>query len=211
MQVRIKVLLVFLILSALLVGASCQPTAEQQQARQDTPKPVEIHPADYFPLVTDSYWHYQGIGMEYAAFNREVLFTRDSHAQIREENGGTVSTSIYLLEDDQVKRIYFEGETYFPQNLLTNLPAANDNTILLKAPLKVGNSWDNTADHRRIMATNARVSTPSGVFTDCLQVEIKQDTSTTYEYYKEGVGLAKREFVAGEDKIISTLEDYSLK
>ena len=210
MQIRVKVLLAFLILGILLVGLGCRPTADQQPG-QDTRQPVEMQPGDYFPLTADSYWRYQGIGMEYAAFNREVLFTRDSYAQVREENGGTVSTSIYLLEDGQVKRIYFEGETYFPQNLLTNLPAANDETVLLKAPLKVGNSWDNKEGHRRILATNTRVSTPSGIFTDCLQVEIKHDTSTTYEYYKKGVGLVKREFVAGENKIISTLEDYSVK
>lgn len=164
---------------------------------------------DFFPLTAGSTWQYQGEGNEYAPFSREVLFVDDNRAQVSEDNGGTVSASVFEFQEDQIIRTFFRGEEYDGNNLLDE--EANDDMVLLKAPLEVGTKWETSNGTREIVETDAIVNTLAGNFENCLRIEIATDYSVMYEYYKEGVGLIKREFLSEGMAVTSTLEEYSIK
>lgn len=60
------------------------------------------------------------------------------------------------------------------------------------------------------MDVKAAVNTPAGKFENCDKVKIAGKESTIYEYFGEGVGMVKREFVSGETRVTSTLEKYNI-
>jgi len=153
-------------------------------------------------------WQYQGEGNEYASFSREVLFAQDDRAQIREDNGGTVSAAVFEITDDAVIRIFFQGETYGETNFLGQRP--NENTVILKSPLEVGTKWEDPNGTREIVDVNAAVDTPAGKFEKCIKVKISVQDSTLYEYVKEGVGMVERKFISVDSRVTSVLEKYKI-
>ena len=173
------------------------------------PSPADEEPGDFFPLTQGSSWQYLGEGNEFASFNREVLYAEGNKSQIKDDNGGAVSTGVYRITADAVTQVYFEGEDYEPVNKL-NQPE-NRNIAILKAPIKAGNKWTAETSTREIIDVNATVNTPAGTFDDCVKVKITDTHSTMYEYYKKGIGLVKRDFVSGSDTVSSILANYSLK
>ncbi len=177
----------------------------------NSPLNQPVLPGDYFPLTTGSSWVYQGEGNEYAAFKREVLFNQDNLSQLTENNGGTIITAIFETTDNSITRIYFEPESYNPANLLENRFIINDNTIILKSPIKVGTAWGEANEKKEIIDITAKVDTPAQLFEDCIKIKITYPDSIIYEYYHRGIGLVKREFQSGNLRITSTLEKYEIK
>ena len=180
-----------------------EKTPEQIPAKEIVPV---IKPGDFFPVVVGSSWEYQGVGNEYASFNRKILFSNGNLAQVREDNGGTVSASVYKITPEEVTRIFFLAEAYTPTNYLNS--KSNENTVILKTPLQVGTKWTEPNGTREITDLNATVNTPAGDFTQCLKVKISNQDSTVYEYFKKGVGMVKREFINGDAKITSSLKKH---
>ncbi len=171
--------------------------------------PEQLSLQNFFPVSVGSTWKYLGEGNEYAAFVRKALFREGDRAQFSEDNGGTVSSSIFRVTDKEIVRVFLRGEEYDQKNLMKE--KANDATVILKAPLKAGTKWKNSGDSREIVATDAVVETQAGKFTDCIKVSIKTENSTMYEYFKAGVGMVKREFVSEGMTVTSTLEKYEIK
>ena len=106
-------------------------------------------------------------------------------------------------------RTFFRGEEYDGNNLLDE--EANDNLVLIKVPLEAGTKWETPNGTREIVETDAVVDTPAGEFEGCIKIEITTEHSVMYEYYKEGIGLVKREFLSEGMTVTSTLEEYSIK
>ncbi|MGI6004916.1 MAG: hypothetical protein ACOX88_05830 [Christensenellales bacterium] len=190
------------------VQPSAPPTATVPDA-EPSPSAGVLSPKNFFPLSQDSTWQYQGEGNEYATFSRKVVFAAADRAQVEEDNGGTVTAAVWKATDDEVVRTYFEGEAYDGANRLSALP--NDTLIILKAPLTTGTKWDTPQGTREIVSTDAVVDTPAGKFEDCIKVLNMSENATVYEYFKEGVGMVKREFSSEGTTITSTLEQYSVK
>lgn len=172
------------------------------------PEPNVQKPGDFFPLTKGSIWQYQGEGNEYASFIREIIFTSDNRAQMREDNGGTVSASVFERTENKIVLIYFQGEAYDGTNFLEQ--KSNENQIILKTPLEVGTKWEYRNGTREIVDINATVETPAGKFEKCIAVRITFPDSTLFEYYKEGVGMVKREFISGDSRVTSILEKYKI-
>ena len=185
------------------------PVADQPEQPSPAEEENELQPGDYFPLTIGSTWQYLGDGNEYASFSREVLYVESNESQIKEDNGGTVSTSVFQVTANAVTQVYFEGEGYDQGNML-NQPE-NRNIAILKAPIKPGTKWIAGNSTREIIDVNTSVNTPAGRFDDCVKVKITDNQSTLYEYYKKGIGLVKREFLFENDKVSSTLANYSIK
>jgi hypothetical protein len=164
---------------------------------------------DYFPLTGGSTWKYLGEGNEYASFVREVLYVDGDRAQVSEDNGGTVSASVFEFKEGEIVRTFFRGEEYDGDNLLDE--DANDDLVLIKAPLEAGIKWETSNGTREIVATDAVVDTPAGKFEGCKKVEITMEHSVMYEYYKEGIGLVKREFLSEGMTVTSVLEEYNIE
>lgn len=189
-----------IIFCSLLLAAGCTPSAEKQ-----------LQPKAFFPLTSGISWVYRGEGNEYAAFTREIAFSKDNLAQITENNSGTVITAIYRVTDECVARVFSETESYNPGNLLEAGFIPNDNTVILKSPLEAGISWGEPEEKREIIAVNTKVETPLGVFDDCIKIKTSYPQSTVYEYFSRGIGLVKREFVSGDYQVTSTLEKFTGK
>ncbi len=187
-----------IIVSLLLSGCALWKTA-----------PAAGKPADYFPSSPGNYWDYLGEGNEYASFLREVVRSAGRRSQFRENNGGTISASVYEITEDAVTRIHFQGETYEDVNLLNVKPT--DPIVILKAPLKVGTKWGPPDQTREIISITETIDTPSGQFTDCLAVKVTFPQSTIIEYYKKGVGMVKRRFESEGFIVTSTLQEYHVK
>ena len=226
----ISSLIIIVLMSVTLIGCSilqkqpAEPPAEQtappatppgNNGSETTGNPGENQEKPalklnvYFPLTKGSTWQYEGEGNEYATFNREVLFTKDNLAQLKEDNGGTVSASIYKMTDNTITRIFSQGEVYEAINLLERQP--NDNTIILKTPLAVGTKWGNNNEVREIVDLNSTTTTPAGRFEKCIKVKITSQNSTTYEYFKDGAGMVKREFISEGSQISSSLKTFNIK
>lgn len=186
-------------------------TPEKPPEVTPDPKPVPdvpaVKPGDYFPVVAGSTWEYEGEGMEFASFSREVLFTSENLAQFREDNGGTVSAAVFKITPEAVTRIFFLGEAYGEANYLNT--SSNESIIILKAPLQVGTKWTEPNGTREIVDLNATVSTPLGAYTQCIKVKISNEHSTLYEYFKKDVGMVKREFISGDTKVSSSLKKHT--
>ncbi|MGI6414021.1 MAG: hypothetical protein GX550_04450 [Syntrophomonadaceae bacterium] len=200
----------FLCLILFLV-AGC--STEQNQADNNNNKASEdpVNIEAYFPLTVGSTWIYQGEGNEYASFSREVLFAKNNLAQIKEDNGGTVIAMVFQVNDEDITRIYFEGEVYNPENLLeTNLPQ-NDNKTIIKAPIEVGTAWETSNGSSEIVDLKAKVDTPAGVFENCLHVQTTGDDYLINEFFKEGIGMVKREYITGDFQVTSSLQEYTIK
>lgn len=188
-----------------------KPKAGEQAAKKTPPKDKEQakKPGDYFPLTLGSVWQYQGEGNEYASFNREVIFARGNKGQIKEDNGGTVMAYVFEVTDNAVTRVFTQGETYERVNLLDR--PSNETIIILKAPMTVGTKWKDPNGEREIVDVNATVETPAGKFDNCIKLKLAGKDSTVYEYFREGVGMVKREFISGETRVTSTLMKYEIK
>lgn len=166
-------------------------------------------PADFFPMTKGSFWEYEGEGNEFASFTREVLFTDSGRAQLRENNGGTVTASVIEATETAVIRVFSRAEAYGEENYMEK--QATENTVLLKAPVEVGTKWEVQDGIKEITDVNATVTTPAGKFEKCVAVTANYGESTIVEYYKAGIGLVKREFTSGDIKVTSSLKRYEIK
>lgn len=185
-----------------------QPDIKKPVPQEQKEIAADKTPSDYFPLTNGSTWQYQGKGNEYAAFNRVVIFVAGNKAQIREDNGGTVSASVIETTDTGIVITYFQGESYDETNFLAQ--ESNENLIILKVPLKNGTKWEYRTGTREIVDVKASMDTPAGKFEDCIAVKVSLPDSTLFEYFKDGVGMVKREFISGDSRITSTLEKFNI-
>jgi len=204
--------LIFIVLFSTGCTKTTNPTPrpeEEQPAPQVEEPPIATQNLSvFFPLTEGSTWVYQGEGNEFAAFNREVLFVEGDKAQIREDNGGTVSAAVFKTTDNEIIRIFFQGEEYDNTNFLNQEP--NDSLVILKTPLEVGTKWEEPNGVREIVEMDARVDTPAGQFKNCIKVKISGEESTLYEYFKDEIGMVKREFISGDTYVTSSLEKFMI-
>ncbi len=212
----IMLFLAMFLIAGIAVGTRLYPPLGRTPLREKPPRDMPAKdtvppnkPGDYFPLSRGSTWVYEGEGNEFASFTREVLFTSANRAQLMEDNGGTIMASVFTVSDSEVTRIITLPESYDGRYLLDEEP--NDLTVILKSPLEVGTRWNTPNGEREIVATDATVETPAGTFKDCLKIRIAGTDSTLFEYFKEGVGMVKREFISGETRVTSALKSFSIK
>src|SRR6056297_1464879 len=167
----------------------------------------------YLPLNSGMKYSYKGEGNEFASIKRKNMFIEDNYLQFTENNGGTVVVKIYKVSDQQKSEVYKQGEFYEENNLISKVKEKeNINQIILKAPLKVGNSWNNNNQKREIVSLDQKVEVPAGIFYQVIKIKInyKDSTNIGYEFYAPNIGLIKTEY-RGEGFVIkSLLESLSI-
>lgn len=199
---RGKALGVSLMVLFLLVSVSCV-------SKQEGTKEVDL--LSYFPFEVGNQWTYQGVGNEYASYNKQVLYKEGNKVQVVEENPGTRLVKIYDLKPDSVVVVYSKEEFYEDENILETEENMQD--IILQTPVEIGTIWESGDRTSEIVAKDVTIETPAGTFNNCIQVNntYKDEENKFIEYYAPGIGLVKSEFIAGETKIISQLENYTIK
>lgn len=167
----------------------------------------------YFPITVGSNWYFEGVGNEFAEFTQTVAFKQGDKVQININNGGTSSKAVYTISQDAITRILLVHESYEDENFLEMGRDTNDNTIMIKTPLKTGTKWEVPGGTREIVEVNTNIITPAGNFTDCIKIKCLYDNSNgiNYEYYQKNVGLVKKEFIENEFKVTSSLKEYTIK
>lgn len=192
-----KKLLLLLIVSALVL-ASCDnitPPVEPDNVQE------ELSIEDYYPTTENTKYFYEGKGNEFATYTVLVDYTTDNRIQTRTNNGGTESVHVMELKDNQLTLLYSRGETYFRQNFLNN--EYDSGKILLKGPLKEGNSWnydENTT--ASITSLSKDVITPLGNY-KAIEVTLEGKQGKTVDYYAKDVGLVKT-IASGEGYEVSS-------
>ena len=193
-----KKVLLIIIISAMLL-ASCDNM---------TPKPgepdnirEELSIGDYYPFTENTKYSYEGKGNMFATYTVFVDYATDNRIQTRTNNGGTESVNVLELNDDQLILLYSRGETYFRQNFLNK--EYDGGKILLKEPLKEGNSWnydENTT--ATITGISKEIITPLGNY-KAIEVTLEGEQGKTIDYYSKDVGLVKT-IASGEGYEVSS-------
>jgi hypothetical protein len=167
----------------------------------------------YLPLNSGMKYSYKGEGNEFASIKRKNMFIEDNYLQFTEDNGGTVVVKIYKVNEQQISEVYKQGEFYEEKNLIPKIKEKeNINQVILKAPLKIGNSWNTNNQKREIVGLDRKVKVPAGIFYHVIKIKInyKDSENIGYEYYAPNIGLIKTEY-KGEDFVIkSLLESLSI-
>ncbi|MCI0502731.1 MAG: GerMN domain-containing protein [Fusobacteria bacterium] len=204
--------IIFVVLSILIgvivTGCFNQSTTENGDNNNKPPIPETI--TDYYPIKPNTKYTYEGYGNEFAGFTSYVDYTLDDKVQYKKINSGTHVAEIISVKDGKVTRLYSEGEMYFREDYLRNpaLITYNNNEILLKEPLVVGNTWTGSNGLQvSITKTDAEINTDYGKFKGIEVTKEEFDGNKTLSYYVKGIGLVKTIFVIpGVDEITASLK-----
>lgn len=170
--------------------------------------------AAYFPATPAQNWVYEGAGNEFAGFTRSVMYHQGERVQIAEYNSGSRVVSVYRITPETVMKVLLRPECYTHANLIGE--ADNRAEIVLKAPFRVGASWESDGLRREIISSTEQITVPGGRFEKVLKLKITslstpQQGEVSYEYYALGVGLILREYIAAENlKITAALKSVTL-
>ncbi|AET67652.1 sporulation/spore germination protein [Desulfosporosinus orientis DSM 765] len=198
---------VFLVLSLFLVFMlldGCSTKNDKPPVDDSKPQDTQqLTIQDYYPFKDNTTYIYEGEGNEFAAYTAAVDYIQDNRIQIRSNNGGTEMVRVLENSKGALTLIYSQGETYYRENLTQG--HTNKEEILLKEPLKVGNSWT-LADGRKRIITNltAEVTTPLGAY-KALEVTTEGEKDKTQDYYAPDIGLVKTVFTSNDFVVTSAL------
>ena len=209
LKTRAAVIIISIILVAVLTGCSNQipvesqtPTAPVTQSISPVPSaPVSETVADYYPIRENVEIVYEGIGIEYAAYNVYIDYTSKNKIQERKNNSGTETVKVIEVANGKVTCIYSQDEAYYRENFLEK--ESNVQDVLLMEPLVVGTTW--TAGNgavRTITGVSVNVETPSGNYST-ISVETVNEYGKITDYYAKDIGLVKT-VSAGKDYEVSS-------
>ncbi len=172
-----------------------------------TPAPAADTAADYFAFKADRRLTYRGTGNEFASYVTLVDYLKNGVAQTRQDNGGTTTVFVYALGDNAIKRVFSREETYFKYDFTAT---SNDDEVLVKEPIRTGNSWTlGDGSVRAITAVDKKVTTPSGTYR-ALEITTTGAESAQKDYYAKDIGLVKSEFASGGNTVTSELESIEI-
>lgn len=187
------------------------PTGAQSQTEEDNTdngKKGTLTIEDYYPILEDTEYVYEGIGMEYASFTvfMDYFDTDVGRYQTRTDNGGTVTAKVMEIKDGKLSMIKSVGEAYYRDNLL-DTEEEKDAEILLMEPLVKGTRWTLPDGSKRYISNDkVKVETDLGSY-DAIEVTTETADSTTKDYYTPGVGLIRSVFRANDHEVVSTLSE----
>lgn len=168
----------------------------QTSASEDISPTVQQNVSDYFPFSENTHMIYSGDGNEYAEYETYVDYKNNDTIQIRTINPGTESVSVYMIEDNNLKLVYFEGETYYRVDQTSNRQM---DEIVIKGPIEEGTSWIlNDGSTRSITSVDTETTVAYGTF-DALEITTNGDDFTIKDYYVAGIGLVKSVYSSAED------------
>lgn len=187
------------------MGGGC---AKKPAPPAPAPEPAITDVRGYFPTEPKLTWIYEGSGNEYAAFTARAMLREGERAQFSQDSGGTRMGLVYQVTAEAVTLLFSREEYYSDASLLGE--KANRERLLLKAPLKAGATWESAQERREVAGIAENVAVPAGTYGNVVKVKVTslaaQGGGHTFEYYAPNVGLVLREFITGQDKIVSRLK-----
>ncbi|WP_312700763.1 GerMN domain-containing protein [Sedimentibacter sp.] len=174
-----------LILIILMLITAC----ENKPNVPDNNNQDEYSAEDYFPVVENTKYSYQGEGNEFASYTVYIDYISNNRFQTRTNNGGTETIKVYEFKDNQLTELYSRGETYFREDFTNR--EFQEGSVVLKPPY--------TGELKQIV-------TQHGNF-DAIEVTTESGNGTITNYYAKDVGLVKSIFKSGTSEVSSTLAD----
>jgi hypothetical protein len=145
---------------------------------------------DYFPIVKDTEYIYEGFEFENGDSIRNTEYTSSNKQQFRIVTPQTELVSVYEYDSNGVKIIYLQEEMYHRQNLLVKTP--NRNEYYIKNPIEIGTEWTLPGGSKSTITNiDMQVGTPYQLFTSALEVTTEGEGFKIVEYYEKNVGLVK--------------------
>lgn len=159
---------------------------------------------DYFPIVKDEKYIYEGTGNEFAGYTAYPDYTSKNSVQQRIENGGTVLARVYEIKGGKLIMKLSKGEVYYRENMLQKTDGSDE--VMLMEPLAKGTAWTlKDGSERTITGTDIKVAAPYGTFS-CIEVVTEGKDGTTIHYYAKDIGLVKTIFRTGGMEVTSALK-----
>lgn len=194
MRKSLSILIIPLILSVACTRGNNKPQenkiVEQSKPIEQNVKVEEQSISEYYPFKENTEYKYAGEGNEYAAQDIYVDYIKDNRMQLRVKNAGTTAVKVIEKTEDIVTLVGVRGETYHKEDL-TDMAKSEASDILLKAPIKEGNSWNTSSgDKRTITALDKSISTPFGEL-KALEVTTEGKDYIYKDYYAKGLGHVK--------------------
>lgn len=187
------------------------PTGIQEETENDPDDDNdELSVEDYYPVLKDTEYIYEGIGMEYASFTvyMDYYDEDEDRYQTRTDNGGTVTAKVIEVDDGKISVIKSVGEAYYRDNLL-NVTADKNAEVLIMEPLKKGTNWTlPDGSERYISNMSVKVETDLGTY-DTIEVTTEREDSLTKDYYAKDVGLVRSVFKSDDYEVSSTLSEIN--
>lgn len=169
--------------------------------KKDTRSELTIK--DYYPILENSQYFYEGSGNEYASYNVLTDYVSENRIQLRSDNGGTEMVKVLEYEDCQLSVLMYRSGCYYRENLTKT--AAESREIILKEPLIKGNTWVLPDNRKRYISNvEVKVITPLGNF-KTLEVTTENEVGKTCEYYAPNIGLVKTTYTSDGLNVSSTL------
>jgi hypothetical protein len=152
---------------------------------------------DYFPFKENTIMDYESVGNEFAEQTVFFEYIEGNKAQMKIFNPGTVVVKVLENSEGELKEIYSEGEFYHIENVLNK--ADENNTILLKEPLKPGTSWTIPGGHKRaITGVDVDLELPYGKVKALEVVTQLGDGRQVSDYYVREIGHVATIYKDGE-------------
>jgi hypothetical protein len=129
---------------------------------------ADVKPGVYFPLEAGTAWSYEVVD---AATGEKLLLV--NRVEAREGNRATLANGADPLAYED------RGDA------LVRLPSG---TVVLRAPVAAGESWDIPGGKARITSVDARVAASNQVFSACVVIEESTDERRVVTTYAPHVG-----------------------
>lgn len=161
---------------------------------------------------------YTGEGSEFAEFTTYPQFIHEDTVQIKHQNPGITTYSIYEYREDSIVEIFTHRGSLMRDDFANTAKTSDSEgeEIILKMPIEVGTQWeDRNGQSVEITATNLELAAPNGTVPgiEVTTTTIDQDgyEGKIHRYYGKNIGLVKEVTELGSDAemtVTSTLTEY---
>ena len=161
---------------------------------------------------------YTGEGSEFAEFTTYPQFIHEDTVQIKHQNPGITTYSIYEYREDSIVEIFTHHGSLMRDDFANTAKTSDSEgeEIILKAPIEVGTQWEDRAGQSvEITATDLELAAPNGTVPgiEVTTTTIDQDghEGKIYRYYGKDIGLVKEVNELSSDAemtVTSTLTEY---
>lgn len=194
--------------------------ATESSAEESSDKSEAVHELEqWLPNPPNVERIYTGEGSEFAEFTTYPQFIHEDTVQIKHQNPGITTYSIYEYREDSIVEIFTHRGSLMRDDF-SNTAKTSDSEgeeIVLKMPIEVGTQWeDREGQTVEITATDLDLDTPEGMVkgieVTTTTVDPEGHEGKIHRYYGKDIGLVKEVTELGPDTdmtVTSTLTEYN--
>ena len=200
---------ILLIIAIAFTGCTNAPKDKDISHKNDNeiikPKEENLTIKDYYPFKENIKMEYEGIGNEFAEQETFFEFIEGNRAQLKIFNPGTVIVKVLEYDNGELREVLTEGEFYHIENML-DINSEKSN-IILKEPLKVGNSWNTSEGYKRtITGVDVNIETPYKEF-KALEITTELgEGRKQMDYYVVNIGQVASIYKDGDFEVKTVLK-----